>query len=82
MRNVLDWLDAAAKEAPQSAAFDQPDMGITSKEGAGDRFVYRRAPSGTVTCSYSDRKKSSVHCGYAGHCICKLLLYACGLIYS
>lgn len=29
MRNVLDWLDAAAKEAPQSAAFDQPDMGIT-----------------------------------------------------
>ena len=29
MRNVLDWLDEAAKEAPQSAAFDQPDMGIT-----------------------------------------------------
>lgn len=26
MRSVLDWLDAAEKEAPQSTAFDQPDM--------------------------------------------------------
>ena len=79
MRNVLDWLEAAAARAPQHTAYDQPQVRMSWSElwqraREIGSFLAGRVPQQCPVLILME--KSGVHCGDDGKRIRKLFLYA------